>query len=165
MFAIVLMSSVILEVVAANYGVFLPLLCVCAFCFTMRYGILRVFAGLVLASAVLDGVWMHRFPSQFIAVLTVTLISGTWRRYGDLGAWLSLVMSGFCIGVISWGSHLLGKLSSAGHAMTWKSVFQSLPSQVVAAVLLTPLVALMLNSLLRRRVAWLSKQAEDDEAL
>ena len=163
MFAIFLMSSVIVEVVAANYGVFLPLLCVCAFCFTMRFGALRVVAGLMLASAVLDGVWMHRFPSQFIGVLTVVVISGTWRRYGDLGSWLSLMVSGVCIGVISWGSHLLGKLASAGHAMTWKSVLYALPSQVAAAVILTPLTAFMLNSLLRRRIAWLSKQAEDEE--
>lgn len=160
-FAIVVALCVIAEVVAANYGVALPLLCVCAFYFTMRYGAMRVFTGLFLAAALLDGVWMHRFPSQFLGVLAVILLSGSWRKYGDLGSGLSLGMSGICIGVISWLSHLLGMLASSGHALTWRAVLRPLPSQLFAAVLLTPTMAFLLNYLLRRRVAWLSDQVDD----
>ena len=162
-YAIVLSLAVMTEVVAANYGISLPLLGVCAFYFTMRYGAKRVFSGLFLASAVLDWVWMHRFPSRFAAVLVILLLSGTWRKYGDLGSWLSLLVSGFCIGILSWMSLLLGMLASSGHAMTWMAAVRPLPGQMLAALLLTPLIAFLLNFLLRRRVAWLSEQSDDKE--
>ena len=162
-FTISLILSIVFEVVVGNYGGLVPCLAICAFYFTMRYGAMRTLAGVVVAAAFLDACWMHRFPSQVLMILTVTGLSNAWKPYGDVNSGLSLLLSGGCIGIVSWLFFLLGLLIAGNLEKSFYLIMQILVYQVVICIFLTPAVAFALNRLLRRSVTWLSAPDEDNE--
>ena len=160
-FAISVILSVVVEVVAGNYGGLVPCLPICAYYFTMRYGAQRPLLGVVLAGALVDGCWMHHFPSQVLTILAVMGFSSVWRPYGDVNSGLSLAFSGLCIGVISWLIHLLGMVTASDLGNSGIYLIQLLVYQVVISILMALVLALVLNRVLQRSVTWLS--APDDE--
>lgn len=161
-FSISLIISILVEVLAGNHGWYLPCVEVCAFYFTMRYGVAKVFAGALLAAALTDAVWMHHFPSQVAVVMLVVGLSSLWRGLGDLGGWLSLGLSGLAIGLVAWLGLVLASATFAGHELSWLGVLQPLPTMLLKGILLTPAISLTLNSVLRQRLPWLVETPEDD---
>lgn len=162
-FAISLILSVVAEVVAGNYGWLVPCLPICAYYFTMRYGVQRTLLGAVLAGAMVDGCWMHHFPSQVLTILVVLGCSSVWKPYGDVNSGLSLALSGLCIGVVSWLIHLLGMMTAGGLGNDCFYLIQMLVYQVVISILIVPVFAFVLNRMLQRSVTWLSAPDEDNE--
>ncbi len=162
-YAITLLLSTIAEVVAANSGQVVPLLGICAFYFTMRYGAQRSLPGVVLVAAMVDACWMHRFPSQILLVLVVAGLSSAWKPYGDLNSGLSLCLSGCCIGIISWLLRLFGALISSSHWPSWSAVLLPLVTQLFLAMLLTLVLSLALNRMLRKSITWFSADDEGDD--
>ncbi|MBR4124584.1 MAG: hypothetical protein IKR13_00130 [Victivallales bacterium] len=155
-FAISLILSVVAEVVAGNYGWLAPCVPILAFYFTMRFGAQRALLGAVMAAAMVDACWMHHFPSQILTVLLVTGLSSAWKPYGDVNSGLSLVVSGICIGIVSWGIHLLGLMTSVSFSLSFVYIVNLLIIQIVISIIITPVSALLLNRMLRRSVTWLS---------
>ena len=168
MFSLVLISAVLLSsivelVSAIAFGWSLPLLQICAFHFCMRRGFWHAILPLILGAACLDAAWMHRFPSQVLAVFLVALLTASWRRYGDLTSWSSLILAAFGIAFLSWGAILCGAMVGRGAAAP---AFLRLPGQLLASFLLLPPVTALLNSVLARRLNWLATSFEppsDDE--
>ena len=158
-----LMFGTIAEVVLANYGLAIPLLGVGAFYFTMRHGAPQTLPGFLTAAAMTDACWMHHFPSQVVMVLIVVGCSSAWRPYGDVNSGLSLALAGCCIGVIAWLARVMGMLAAANFSKGGFYLLQILGVQVFVMIVITPLLALSLNRLLRRSVTWLSAIEEEDD--
>ena len=162
-YVIYLLLGTIAEVVLANYGLAMPLLGIGTFYFTMRYAAPRTLAGFMLAAAMLDACWMHHFPSQVVMVLAIAGCASAWRPYGDVNSGLSLALAGACIGAVAWLAHLLGSIATANFSKGGGYLLQVLCIKVVMSIVMTPVLALALNRMLRRSVTWLSVPDDDDE--
>ncbi len=155
-FILTLVVAMCGEWIAAYYGWLMPLMAICAFYFTMRWGFWRCLLPLVATTAVLDATWGHSCPSRTLGVLMVMAVSAAWKRYGDLYSWPSLLGAALGIGVISAVASLLSSTVEPTW-LEWRLLWQA-----ASAIVLTPVMVVSLNHLLVRRLRWLAGALPED---
>lgn len=157
-----LLIAVILELTAARLGVLLPLVPFCACYFTMRWGYRRSLLPAVAAAVFTDAVWMHSCPSRTLAAALIVIAAEFWKHYGDLYSWPSLFVEGVGIGAIAGLASLCGMVISGAGSAALQQLIPVLIIQFIAAVIITPFLALLFNRLLIRRLHWFGSNADDE---
>lgn len=103
------------ELLAGNYGLPLPLLLLLAFYFCSLRSWLQTILPLLLAAAAIDSLYGRTVPSHGLAVATTLLLAQAWKKYGDYGAMLPLLLPGLLIGITATLGNLLQVRLQAGH--------------------------------------------------
>lgn len=116
------------ELLAGNYGLPLPLLLIIAFYFCSLRSWPQTFLPLMLAAAAIDSLYGRTIPSHGIAVATTLLLAQGWKKFGDYGTALPLLLPGILVGIIATFGSLLHVRQQAGHlpAPFWRFAAASL---------------------------------------